>query len=671
MLLPISAAIAQTEMNHQHGAGFPEPDWVVIAPEGLEEPARMPATGKAEALEALGAGWKAYHAGELEVAGRWFHAARLLDPDCLMAPWSEAWLALEVDPGKAREWSGDVWARATAAGDYQEWEYRWMEALEMAVRQETLQDRDAALLAAFSREHRERSGPGGHAALLYVDCHLRMLPGAGLPVLRTVLEDPMVRDAGLPVETYRVRAGGVAPPRLSADSAPVVLDSEVRRLTGQGRLKEANELQGKLLARRVGEAAHWRRAADGDPLLADTVAQWMGLAAMEGGLEAMERNWEAMTTVPRRPRLGREGDEFAADRLEGPANLEDEWGSARFREALWLGDTAGLRELLVEKTVLRDRMRRRFWQVLTDLLEGKVESLGEWREELAEKERSRMWAGMISKSERDAVATLQAVAEAQEGGLPIDRREWFEIEPWHLGAVLARAGHHRQAERLASWWKTAVDHPADRERLARLEAFLRITEHERGVDLEDRWQAWIARKRDGKPEEAWRLAWPMQEAPNWKALESNLEEVTAADYAGRPYLAIFYLGSGCVHCIEQLQDLTPVAPAFEEAGIALLAFTTQDPEYLPQTEEKVREVEDQFPFRVLSDREGAAFRAFGAYDEARDEELHGLFLVDGEGRIQWWEVGRHPFDEVKFLPAEFQRLLHQNTEKVVRRLEGR
>jgi len=79
-LIPLVSG--QTGMDHEHGAGFPEPDWVVIAPEGLEERVRRPATGPPEAVDALSAGWKAYHAGEWEVAGRWFHSARLLDQDC-------------------------------------------------------------------------------------------------------------------------------------------------------------------------------------------------------------------------------------------------------------------------------------------------------------------------------------------------------------------------------------------------------------------------------------------------------------------------------------------------------------------------------------------------------------------------------------------------------------
>jgi len=48
--------------------------------------------------------------------------------------------------------------------------------------------------------------------------------------------------------------------------------------------------------------------------------------------------------------------------------------------------------------------------------------------------------------------------------------------------------------------------------------------------------------------------------------------------------------------------------------------------------------------------------------------LHGLFLVDGDGRIRWWEVGRHPFEDVTFLAEEFGRLLAEAPEVVVRRV---
>jgi hypothetical protein len=35
---------------------------------------------------------------------------------------------------------------------------------------------------------------------------------------------------------------------------------------------------------------------------------------------------------------------------------------------------------------------------------------------------------------------------------------------------------------------------------------------------------------------------------------------------------------------------------------------------------------------------------------------HGLFLVDGEGRIRWEDVGRHAFTDTDFLLAEVKRL---------------
>ena len=48
------------------------------------------------------------------------------------------------------------------------------------------------------------------------------------------------------------------------------------------------------------------------------------------------------------------------------------------------------------------------------------------------------------------------------------------------------------------------------------------------------------------------------------------------DYRGKATLLVFYLGYGCLHCAEQLQALAPQARQFEEAGISLVAISTDD-----------------------------------------------------------------------------------------------
>jgi len=55
-----------------------------------------------------------------------------------------------------------------------------------------------------------------------------------------------------------------------------------------------------------------------------------------------------------------------------------------------------------------------------------------------------------------------------------------------------------------------------------------------------------------------------------------------------------------------------------------------------------------------------AFRGFGAYNDFKDEPLHGVFLVDAHGRLLWWEIGPHPYEDIAHLLDESKRLLAQS-----------
>ena len=41
-------------------------------------------------------------------------------------------------------------------------------------------------------------------------------------------------------------------------------------------------------------------------------------------------------------------------------------------------------------------------------------------------------------------------------------------------------------------------------------------------------------------------------------------------------MLIFYLGSGCLHCAQQLQAFGPLAKEFNDAGLTLVAISSDD-----------------------------------------------------------------------------------------------
>ena len=74
------------------------------------------------------------------------------------------------------------------------------------------------------------------------------------------------------------------------------------------------------------------------------------------------------------------------------------------------------------------------------------------------------------------------------------------------------------------------------------------------------------------------MRWSPPTAPQWSLTDIDGKSVSAAEYTGRPYILIFYLGHGCLHCAEQLQAFAPRKADFEDAGMEMIAIS------LPWTE---------------------------------------------------------------------------------------
>jgi peroxiredoxin/protein associated with RNAse G/E len=126
---------------------------------------------------------------------------------------------------------------------------------------------------------------------------------------------------------------------------------------------------------------------------------------------------------------------------------------------------------------------------------------------------------------------------------------------------------------------------------------------------------------------------------------------------GRPRVAIFFLGKGCSHCMEQLNAFAPVAKRFDEAGIDLVAISSDTPEGLKETLAGNDGKKSPFPFPLYSDASLTAFKAFRAHDDFEEMPLHGIYLIDRGGRIRWQEISYEPFMKPEWLLEECVRLL--------------
>src|SRR5207247_1345653 len=103
--------------------------------------------------------------------------------------------------------------------------------------------------------------------------------------------------------------------------------------------------------------------------------------------------------------------------------------------------------------------------------------------------------------------------------------------------------------------------------------------------------------------------WHPPAAPDWALYTTEGKRTALKDYRGRPVLVLFFLGHGCVHCLEQLNAFAPAAKEFKNAGISLVAVSVESPDDLAKT---LATAPDGFPFPLVGDPSLRTFKAYRA-----------------------------------------------------------
>ena len=160
--------------------------------------------------------------------------------------------------------------------------------------------------------------------------------------------------------------------------------------------------------------------------------------------------------------------------------------------------------------------------------------------------------------------------------------------------------------------------------------------------------------------------WSPSPATQWELTDGQGKQHTLADYTGRPVIVIFYLGKGCAHCIEQLGTFAPKTDLFRQAGIDLIAISTDDVDGLRETVQQ-NKTGTPFPFPLVSDASLKVFKQYRVYDDFEQQPLHGTFLIDRQGLVRWQDISYEPFTEAEFLLRESKRLLAQDPPQVTQR----
>jgi peroxiredoxin len=151
--------------------------------------------------------------------------------------------------------------------------------------------------------------------------------------------------------------------------------------------------------------------------------------------------------------------------------------------------------------------------------------------------------------------------------------------------------------------------------------------------------------------------WRPSPAREWVLKDAKDEIHALIDYKGKPVIAIFYLGYGCLHCAEQLHAFAPKMEEFKKAGIEVIAISTDD---LPGLKISIANYDKgELPIPLVANPELDVFRAYRAYDDFEKKPLHGTFLIDADGMVRWQDISYEPFMDADFLLKESQRLLSQ------------
>ncbi len=150
--------------------------------------------------------------------------------------------------------------------------------------------------------------------------------------------------------------------------------------------------------------------------------------------------------------------------------------------------------------------------------------------------------------------------------------------------------------------------------------------------------------------------WQPTPATSWTLGGPEGKSVSLDQYRGRPVVVIFYLGSGCLHCVEQLHKFAPLTNEYAAAGISIVAISSESLDSLSGSLAKLS-AKDTIDFPLAADPDLGVFKSYRVYDDFENMPLHGTFLIDAEGLVRWHDISYEPFSDAKFLLDEAKRLL--------------
>lgn len=140
---------------------------------------------------------------------------------------------------------------------------------------------------------------------------------------------------------------------------------------------------------------------------------------------------------------------------------------------------------------------------------------------------------------------------------------------------------------------------------------------------------------------------PGDEAPPFRTEDHTGTVRSLDDYAGQGLVLYFFPYDGSQNSLVELRDFRDHQKAFDEAGIALLGVSTDNPE---RRRDLAKQEDLSFPLLVDDDHQMA--RAYHTYQSwftvAVDKRI--TYLVDGDGVVrETWTVTHPPREHAEIV----------------------
>lgn len=122
------------------------------------------------------------------------------------------------------------------------------------------------------------------------------------------------------------------------------------------------------------------------------------------------------------------------------------------------------------------------------------------------------------------------------------------------------------------------------------------------------------------------------QAPEFALASQSGEKIYLADLRGTPVILAFYPADWSPVCGDQLALYNEVLPMFQEYDAQLLGISVDS-----RWSHKAYAEDRNLDFPLLADFEpkGEVARLYGVYDQQAGLSERALFVLDGEGTIQW------------------------------------